>query len=474
MEGNRMLTRTRTAACVAFLLLTGLLQAQIPAGSPAGDSPFLGSIPQGTASGEEIPLSLAEAIARGLRYNLGPRLSDASARAARGARFVALSGLLPNIVTKTSESSQQINLASLGFTGFPGIAPVIGPFGVSDGRAHLSQAVLDLRSIRTARAASEDVKAAEYSSLDARDTVVLVVTDLYLQAQAGASRVDASRAQVATAEAVYRQAVDFKRNGVVPAIDVLRAQVELEAQQQRLIFFNNEFQKQELILGRAIGLPDGQPLRLTDEVPFTPMPPSMTLEEARARALATRRDYQSALAGVCAAELGRKAAEAERLPSLDFTGDYGATGPTLANSHGTYTAALSLTIPVFQGGRVRGEVLEADALLEQRRAQLADLRGRIAFELRTAFLDVGAAGEQVRVARNATGLAQEQLRQAQDRFAAGVTDNLEVIQAQEAVATASENYISSLYAYNAAKAALGRAIGETEKTIPSFLQGVMP
>jgi outer membrane protein TolC len=144
------------------------------------------------------------------------------------------------------------------------------------------------------------------------------------------------------------------------------------------------------------------------------------------------------------------------------------------NSHGTYTAAVSLNIPVFQGGRVRGDVLEADALLEQRRAQLADMRGRIAYEVRTAFLDLGAANEQVQVARSAVDLAQQQLTQARDRFAAGVTNNLEVIQAQEAVAMANENYISSLYAFNAAKAALGRAVGGAEKTIPSFLQGVMP
>ena len=203
------------------------------------------------------------------------------------------------------------------------------------------------------------------------------------------------------------------------------------------------------------------------------MPP-LTLEEAVARALGARRDYQSALTSVSAAELTRKAAQAERLPSLQFNGNYGIIGPTFADSHGTYTAAVSLNIPIFQGERVRGKILESDALLEQRRAQLEDLKGRIAFEVRTAFLDLNAAGEQVQVARSNVDLAQQQLTQARDRFTAGVTNNLEVIQAQEAVATANENYISSLYSYNSAKAALGRAVGGSEKTIPFFLQGVMP
>jgi outer membrane protein TolC len=265
--------------------------------------------------------------------------------------------------------------------------------------------------------------------------------------------------------------VDFKQAGVVPAIDELRAQVELRSQQQRLIFSRNELEKQKLRLARAIGLADGQLFRLTDTVPFASAP-TLTVDAAMARAYSSRMDYQSAAARLRVAELRRQAAEAGRLPSLAFDGNYGTIGPSLANSHGTFAAAVSLNIPVFQGGRVRGEVLQADAALEQQRARLEDLRGGIAFEVRTAFLDMTAAGDQVGVAGSAVDLAHQQLTQAQDRFAAGVTSNLEVVQAQEAVATANENYISSLYAHNAAKASLARAIGGAEQLIPAFLQGV--
>ncbi len=438
-----------------------------------GTNPLMGSVPQGAANLDELPLSLAEAMARGLQYNLGPILADQGARAARGARLIALSNLLPNVIATISESSQQVNLAALGFNGLPGTPSVIGPFGVSDVRGHVSQSILDWHYIQNARAANQDIISADYSSLNTRDTVALVVTSLYLQAVAGASRVDSAQAQLATAEAVYKQAVDYKNQGLVPAIDVLRAQVELQAQQQRLIFFQNEFDKQKLSLGRAIGLPDGQPLRITDAMPFAPIPP-LTLEIAMTRALGERRDYKSGLAGLRAAELTLKSAKAERLPSLRFNGDYGAIGPNPSNSHGTYTAAVNLNIPLFQGGRVRGDIIEANALLDQRRAQLADLRGQITYQVRSAFLDLNAANDQVQVARSAVDLAQQQLTQARDRFASGVTNNLEVTQAQESVATANENYISSLYAYNAAKAALGRAVGDAENTIPSLLQGVMP
>jgi outer membrane protein TolC len=202
--------------------------------------------------------------------------------------------------------------------------------------------------------------------------------------------------------------------------------------------------------------------------------PSLKLEDAVDRALGSRRDYQSMAASLRSSELSRNATSAERLPSLDFNGDYGVVGSSLVNSHGTYTATVGLNIPIFQRGRVRGEIMESDAVVDQRRAELADLRGRIAAEIRIAFLDLGATGEQIQVARSSVDLAQQQLTQAQDRFASGVANNLEVTQAQEAVATADENYISSLYAYNAAKATLGRAIGGAEKTIPSLLQGVMP
>ncbi len=448
------------------------LQSQSPGQSDTGN-PFFGSTAQGNATSEELPLSLAEAIARGLRYNLGSLLADQSARATRGARLVTLSQLLPNINARVSESSEQLSLASFGFPRFSGIPPILGPFGLSDARVSVSQSILDFHAMRQTRAAGQDVQAADYSNLDAKDIVVLIVTNLYLQAVAGASRVEAARAQVATADATYGQAVDFKENGTVPAIEVLRAQVELQAQQQRLIYFRNEFEKQKLSLERATGVPDGQSLRLTDGVAFTPMP-SLKLEDAVDRALGSRRDYQSMAASLRSSELSRRAATAERLPSLDFNGDYGVVGSSLANSHGTYTASVGLNIPIFQGGRVRGEIMESDAVVDQRRAQLADLRGRIAAEIRVAFLDLGAAGEQVEVARSSVNLAQQQLTQAQDRFASGVANNLEVTQAQEAVATADENYISSLYAYNAAKAMLGRAIGSAEKTIPSLLQGVMP
>jgi outer membrane protein TolC len=269
---------------------------------------------------------------------------------------------------------------------------------------------------------------------------------------------------------LYDQAADLRKAGVIPGIEVIRAQVEKQAQQQRLIFFQNEHEKEKLKLARAIGLPLGQKIRLSDALSYT-APPSLSQEQALEQGYRARADYQNALALVRAAESARRAAAAEALPSVSLDGNYGDIGPRIYNSHGTFLVAASVRIPVFQGGRVRGEVLQADALLRQRTAESEDLRARIDYEIRTAFLDLKSAGDRVEVARSTLDLAKQQLAQSQDRFAAGVADNIEVVQAQDALATANDNYISSLYAYNLAKVSLARAVGFPQGPGKPFLEG---
>jgi len=451
---------------VVFIFLAAL---SAPATLPAQNQ-FEGSVATGTATSVRLPLSLADAIARGMKTNLGVLVASQDVRTSQAARGLALSRLLPDLTAGVSETSEQINLAAFGFKNFPGIAQIVGPFGLTDARAYATMPIVNFKSIYETKSATVEQKAAALSVQDAHDVVALVVTGLYLQTVAAASRIETGKAQVAAAQATYDQAADFQKNGTVPAIVALRAQVELQTEQQRLITYQSDVDKLKLRLARAIGLPDGQAFDLTDTVPYSPVP-DLKPDDAIARAYKSRMDYQSASARVQAAELSRKAAAADRLPTAEVNSNYGDIGPTPDNSHGTYTAAISLNMKVFDGGRIRNEVLQADAELERRKAELADLRGKIAFEIRTAFLDLASAGQQTQVARSTVALAQQQLTQSQDRFAAGVTDNLEVVQAQEAVAAANESYISSLYIYNAAKATLGRSIGNAEKTIPSILQG---
>jgi outer membrane protein TolC len=433
-------------------------------------NPLMGGIPTGKPTGSVMPLSLSDAIKRGLIYNLGAALSEQTMRATQGARMLALSQLLPRVTTGVTELQEQVNLAAFGFQGFPGMKTIVGPFNVFDVRAYISQAILDFPSLNRYRAENQNLRAAQFSNQNTRDLVVFVVSNLYLQAVASSSRVDAARAQVTTAQTLYNLAVDQRAAGVVPGIEVLRAQVELQAQQQRLIVAEDQFAKDKLSLARAIGLPTGQEFNLVEGMAFVPIP-EMTLEDAMQRALKERPDYQSAQARVRSAELDKKAAQSLRLPSLGISADYGTIGQRPWQNHGTFTLATVLNIPVFLGGSIRGRVIEAEAALSQRQAELDDLRGRIYYDIRNAFLDMKAAADRVQVAESAQKLALEQVQQSRDRFAAGVTNNVEVVQAQQQLATASENYISSLQAHSAAKLALARAIGVPGVDYERFMRG---
>ncbi len=405
---------------------------------------------------------------RGLQYNLGTVSLQNAVRQAQGQRQTALSALLPYIASDLLVTEQQTNLAALGFSGFPGVPKIVGPYHYFDLRAGLAQSAFDLTRLRNYRASRENVRATELSAEDTRDLVVLAVTGAYLQIIASGARVDSAKAQVATAQATYQQARDRLDAGVAPRIDVTRSQVELITQQQRLTQVQNELGKQKLDLARGIGLSLGQDFVLTDTLPYAPVE-GITLEQALARAYANRADLKAAEARLRAAELARRATAAERYPTIEISGDYGVLGPTVTNSHGTFGVTGAVRFPLFEGGRIRGELQQADAALDERRAEYQDLRGQVDADIRRVFLDLTSAATRVRAADSNRTLAAETLQQARDRFTAGVADSLETVQAQESVAAAEQDYISSLYAHNLAKASLARAMGQAAQGIRQFL-----
>jgi outer membrane protein TolC len=335
---------------------------------------------------------------------------------------------------------------------------------------YLSQSILNLKALNRQRGAAEDERAAKFSYKDARELVVLSTGNAYLVALSGAARVETAEAQLNNAQALHDKAMDQQNAGLSPAIDTLRARVELQNRQQQLIVSRNDYAKQKLALVRAIGLPVGQEIALVDRAPYDQLT-TLGLEQSLQRAYASRSDYLAAVQQVRAADHYRKGASAEYFPSLEMTADYGDLGINPGNSHGTFSVAGRLNIPIFQGGKVHADVLQAEATLEQNRARLENLRGQIEYEIRTALLDLEAADEQVQVARSSVELAEQTLTQAHDRFVAGVTDNLEVVQAQEAVAGAHESYISGLYSHNLAKIELVRAMGYAEQGVREYLKG---
>jgi len=419
-----------------------------------------------------MPLSLEQAVDLGLKHNLGLLLSRADTRAARGQRWEELSRLLPRVSAAPYVAASKVNIDQAGLGGLAAlfhISPSVGPFSYFDARAAVSQTLFDWKSINAARAAGETVKSVDYTLGDARDLVVLAVGNVYFQAVADEARIATDEAQVQTAQALWDQASAQVNAGTAADIDALRSRVELQSRQQQLIQAKNDFAIQKITVTRVIGLAPGQDFELTDKSLYKP-PANITLEESLRRAYASRFDYRAAMSDVRAAELSRKAAAAGYWPSLSLETDYGTGGAHPSDATRVYDVRGTLSIPIFTGNSVHGDIQQAEARLEQSRERLGNLQAQVEADVRAAVLNLQSSAEQVNVARSNIDLADQTLAQSRDRFTAGVTDTVEVVQSQEAVAGAHEQYISSLYGYNFAKISLIRALGIGEQGVKEYFQ----
>lgn len=419
-------------------------------------------------------LSLSEAVQRGLAYNLGAVGMTEAVRQAQAQSKIARSALLPNLSGNLSETVQQTDLAALGVrfsAPIPGFSlpTIVGPFNYFDLRATLSQSVLDVTAMNNRRSANASSRASQLSAQDAQDLIVLAVGGAYLQVIAAQARVQAARAQLDTANALYQQTLQQLTNGKVPQIDVNRSQVEALTQQQRLVSLQNDVAKQKINLARLAGLPPNDQYEITDEVPFTAAP-AISLEDALQRAFAQRADLKAAETQVQAADHALSAARAERLPSLSVSANYGVIGTNPSESHGTFSGVATLHFPIWQGGRTGGDVEQAEAALAQRKAELEDVKSQVESDVRNASLDLQAATSQVQVSQQNLQLAQQTLDQTRQRFDAGMSNNVEVVQTQESVASAQLDYINSVFAHNVAKLSLARAMGRASDSLPQFLK----
>ena len=438
---------------MAPVLTPGRLTAQ-------SASPFQGSVAKGEVSAQPFGLSLDDAIQRGLKANLGVILSGTQTAAARGERLSQLQSLLPSVDLSAKETVMQADLPAEGLR-MPGFPTIIGPFGFTDVRASLSWSLVDIRSLRNYLAARHNFASAELTAQDARELVILTVGNAYLLALADETRVSSVEAQAATAKISLDQAVANHQAGTAPLLDELRARVDYQSLEQQLIVARNALEKDKLALARTIGLPLAQSFTLTDQAPYAAFD-QLDVEAAIRQAHLNRKDLAAMLEQTKAAEEGRKAATAERLPTLTFNGDYGDIGPTLAHSHGTGDAAGTLAVPLFKEFALRGEAQIAQAQLDTKRAELSDRNAQVDADVRDALLDIASSQQQVQVARSSVELANEALSEAQQRYANGVSDNLAVSQAEQSLAQANDRYVTSLYRHNVAKLSLARALGAAE------------
>jgi outer membrane protein TolC/anti-anti-sigma regulatory factor len=452
----------------SFLLVFVLVG--FDATATGGQNTVLGSVPSGPASDELVQLTLRDAIKMALRYNLGAIESGQNAQIARGQRLLALSNLLPQVSAGASENVQQLNLGTFGLNGLKGIPTVVGPFSYSSVDASVSQTLFSYESIQRFRAARTAEQAAQLSYQDLLDVVTLTVGNGYLRIIEADSRIKAQEAQVQNARALYDRAAHQLQAGTAPRIDATRTEVQLHTEEYNLSIARNNFALAKLALGRAIGLPLGQEFELADTLPYSDITP-VSVGDALQIALKSRSDFRSALDSQKAAAQALFAAKGERYPTVAANGSYGDIGPTFGNSHGDFTFQAGIRVPLLTGGRIKGDITQAEAELRQRKAEAENIRGQIDQDIRTAFLNLNAAKEQVEVAKQNVELANESLARSKDRFTSGVTDSVEVVQAEQALASANDQYITSLYDHNFAKLSLARALGVARTNYQQYLGG---
>jgi outer membrane protein TolC len=461
-----------TSAGQAQATQGALQQLSAPTGqnlSAGTQDSFNGSLVTGKATDGVLDLSLDDAIARGLRQNLGLILQTTAQQNAKGQQFEQLQALLPTVTGDASIEVEQVNLAAYGLK-FPGLNPIIGPFQVIDFRAYLTQNLVNVPSLENYIAARHNFAAAKLTAADARDMVVLTVGNAYLLCIADAARIDAVNAELATSKVSLDQATASHDAGISPRLDVLRAQVDYQNEQQSLISAVNQLAKDKLALERTIGVPLEQAIRLTDTEPYKALD-NLDPAAAFAQAVKNRKDLAAQGEQVKATESQKTAAFADQLPVAKFSGDYGDIGETVNHSHATFTATGTISAPILQVAKTKGEEEVADSNYQQAKDKLADQIQQVNADIRDAMLDIQSAAKLVDAAKSNLDLANEELSEAQQRFHAGVSDNLPVSQAQSSVEQANDQYISALYQHNAAKLSLARALGVAETNLKDYLGG---
>jgi outer membrane protein TolC len=465
---------------VCFVVLCGCgmvncARAQVSAELPAAPTPHVGltTLPGGVvveqAKPGAMPLSLDDAISLGMKHNLQLELTRQNQRKVHGE-------VLPSLTAKVASGAQEIDLAALGFKPSSFLALGLPPGSVKEvvkvqttsAEMSLDQQLFNVPAYYLYRAAQKANGVANYTMLNVEGGVTLGVGTQYLQALAASSQIENAQALEKADEVALQQAVASHDAGVGTNLDVLRARVQLQTQQQTLINAENAFAKEKIALNRMIGLPAGQELTLTDTVPYAEFS-ELPLEDAMKLAFLHRKDLLSLESQIEVANNALKAVKYERLPSLSFDGYYGVLGETTGSYHGVFAATGKLSVPIFEEGQLRGEREVADAKVTGLRQQITSLRVSIESQIRSAMLDVQSSGERVKVARSNVDLATEELQQATDRFSAGVDDNLPVVQAQAVLADAQSRLVETLYEYNQSKLTLARNTGVVESQYKVYL-----
>ena len=417
-----------------------------------------GCLAQDTAP---LKLTLKDAVALALKQNPQVILANLQVSQSQQDRQIARSALFPQVHGTLSEAVNRVNLqAAIGLS-FPGFAQHVGPFEVFQGGVGFDAPVFDLTLWRRYKSSQMGVDSRRAQEASVREDSVMLVVSQYLGCQRAAAEVEAAQSRAGLAQAIFEQSADLQKNGVGTGIDTLRGNVQLQNEKQRVIVARTQLETSLYGLARLLNVDPRRPLEIADQVNFFDTPEvslDQTLDKAyaaRPELLALRNEEQRAV-------LEARIAGDQRLPKFTVTGFWMQQGLTPASIIPVYQYQGSLVLPLFTGGRIQAERAKANIAIRQLQQREQELRNRIALEVKTAVAQVDAARNEVTVANLGIQLAHQEVDQARDRFQAGVTNNLEVITAQDELARANDNQIAALYRYNQARASLAYAVGQME------------
>ena len=419
----------------------------------------------------DLSLKRAVEVAISAQGNTNIQLSGEALKQAQSRALQARAALLPDLEGAFNDRDQTVNLAAEGLTSiklpFAGFAfpSLVGPFTTVDARLSVQQSVFDFASIRRFQASKMGVSAATQELDSTAEKVAAEVARAYLAAVRADADVETANANVTLSDAVLTQAENQKKAGTGTGIEVTRAKVQLANDRQHLLVAENARRSAHLELLRAMGTPLDTEVRLTDKLGYVPVD-AVTLEQAKAQALQARPDLKAQQQREENARLSASAVRMERMPSLAAFGDYGSSGIALDNNMPTRTYGISLKVPIFDGGRRDARRGEAASLYRSEQVRTGDLKQQIELDVRLALDGLRSAEDQVKVAKEGLELADSELTQARRRYDAGVTNSLEVTDAQTRLERARDNETQALYNYNVARIDLAQAMGNMRRSIP--------
>lgn len=416
------------------------------------------------AIAEEKPalkLTLHDAVVLALKQNPQVQIGILQTAESRQDQNIARADLLPQAQLNTSISVVRGNIQTNFGKSLPGVAEHLGPFEVFATGPQFNVPLLDLTLWSRYQAAKQNASSARADLRSVREQMTLLTVSQYLGALRAAAEVHSAESRVSLAQALYDQAADLQKNGVGTGIDTLRANVELQNEAQRLIVARTQHQVAIFGLARLLNVDPNEPIELTDEVSFF-QTPEFVVAGSIESAYQARPELQQVEASLRAAAATKRAASQSRLPVVQASGNWQYQGLSISTGIPVYEYQVGMNLPLFTGGRTHAEIVRTDLEVQKLEQRRADLRDEIALEVKTALAQLDSSKHQVEVANLGVQLAQEEVTQARDRFTAGVANNIEVIQAQDALARANDNQIAALYQYNQSRADLAHAVGQME------------